>query len=67
MSMTMLYILTPNKFIDTIIKYIISLVFGVLIFSMLLGLTVITGHLPKADHRKLGKTWVSEAPRHVPD
>ena len=31
------------------------------------GVTVNTGHLLKIDHRKLSKTWVSEAPRHVPD
>ena len=37
MFMTMLKILTSNKFIDTIIKYIISLVFCVLLFSMFVG------------------------------
>ena len=37
MFMTMLNILTSNKFIDTIIKYIISLVICVPIFSMFLG------------------------------
>ena len=31
------------------------------------GVTVITGHLKKIDLRKLNKTWVSKAPRHVPD
>ena len=36
------------------------------IFNMC-GVTLITGHLQKIDLRKLSKTWVSKAPRHVPD
>ena len=50
-----------------LIKYIISLVFCVMLFFNVCGVTVITGHLQKPDHRKLSKTWVSEAPKHVPD
>ena len=37
MFMTMLNILTSNKFIDTIIKYINSLVFCVLLFLLFVG------------------------------
>ena len=37
MFMTMLNILTSNKFIDTNIKYIINLVFCELLFSMFEG------------------------------
>ena len=37
MFMTRSNIETSNKFIDTIIKYIISLVFCVLLFSMFVG------------------------------
>ena len=31
------------------------------------GVALITGHLQKIDRRKLNKTWVSKALRHVPD
>ena len=60
--MTMLNILISNKFIDTNIKYIISLVFLCTAIFNVCGVTVITGHLQKIDHRKLSKTGVSEAP-----
>ena len=55
MFMTRSNILTSNKFIDTIIKYIyLSCVLCTAIFNVY-GVTVITGHLQKPDHRKLVK------------
>ena len=50
--------LTSIKFNDTIIKYIISLVFCILLFFNVCGVTLVTGHLQNIDHIKLSKTWV---------
>ena len=58
MFMTRSNIKRSNKFIDTFVKYPISLVFYVLLFSIfnVSRVTFITGHLQKKnDHRKLSK------------
>ena len=48
-------------------KFLLVLILSTTILNVSM-VTLIAGHLQKKnDHRKLSKTWVSKAPRHVPN